>query len=117
MFAYFAQPLLRFADPVDLALGGAIMASLFVALWASLVYESSLRRQKIYSWVGTAVFCAFIVIVIAPALVRSRTHDRRCRQIEERMLSGSADRDDLPAIFDALQCRPQLAPGPPRAAQ
>lgn len=117
MFAYFAQPLLRFADPFDLALGGGIMACLLIAIWSHLVNESSLRRQKIYSWLGTAVFCAFMVIVIAPALVRSRAHDRRCREIEETMLSGVTGRDDLPDIFEALQCRPQLDVGPPRGAR
>lgn len=108
MFAYLAQPVLRFADPVDLVCLGGAAASLLIGLWSSLVGATNSRKQWKCVIAAAVVMVLFLTVVLAPALVRSRTHDRRCRQIESQMMEGTGTRADLPDLFAALQCRPQL---------
>lgn len=107
LFAFFAQPILRFVSPLDLVMGGAALASAIVALWTRLVSASSDRQIMLSLIAAPILMMAFFLVVIYPAVGRAEDHDRRCRAIERHMFSDSAESERMPAIFAALQCRPQ----------
>jgi len=115
--AYFAQPLLEFADPEWLTLVGGLLAITCIWLWGAFVLDWPKRNTLI-----TIVFgaCALVglVTIVTEAIRTANRNDDRCRTIEKEMLSLNPRRDDLPGLFDVLKCRPQtdellVLPAPP----
>lgn len=104
---FAAQPLLPFAEPIILFAGGLALALGLGAfpLWV----EANDKFFYLLSMGCTAIGLALLGLCEAQAANRVTTARSHCLKLEAAMLLPPRHaRADLPAVFTALGCKPQL---------
>ena len=105
IFGYFASPLLPFAHAAPLAVGGMAFAAGVSASWLALRMGWGRR----WEWPFTAVGVLGLMVIawqVNVAIVSYDAIDRTCLVLEKDMMSAAPARNDGPALFEALRCRP-----------
>lgn len=107
VIAYFAVPLLRFADPRALFDAGSMFAFGAAAFYIEVSYSD--RRATLILFAGIFLIGVIeIASVQAEAFKVSRYVDQKCAVIQFDMLSPKPSRENLADAFQALGCRPQV---------
>lgn len=107
VFAFFAQPVLPFADPLDVFCAGGIFACVVVLVWTHSLQATTQSRQIFLSLVITAAML-LVIFQLIPAVEQAEANDRRCRLLEQEMIASTGRRVEIAALFSAVKCRPQL---------
>jgi hypothetical protein len=109
LFFYFAQPLLFWAAPAELALGGAL-----TGLGVFLVYLELLDNRPEVSPKATYGTMFFIIgtgmlgVALISASYSWDANQEDCRRIQNAIQHPTPrTRKDLPEVFQALGCRVQ----------
>lgn len=110
IFAYFFQPVLRFAVPYR-----AYEAAFVLAL-ALMLTTLSLRLRRDYvalivGIAGSALGFYMLNNVVENATQLASINDTRCEKIEIEMMNARPRRGDLPELFSALDCHTQTSVG------
>ena len=105
LWAFFSTPLLRFADPIFLALCGTAIAVGAGVAW--LKVGNHRPWEGVAGLVLTGVGIVGLGLLVHAAIRSSNANDSRCVELQNDMLSASPLRSDGPALFQALGCRPQ----------
>lgn len=105
--AYFCQPLMKFAHPGGLSLGGVLIGLGILAFYLSYVVFRWENLGVALMALGLLVGGLFVVgICWVQAYQVSRENDKHCAIIERDMLSQHPGMNDDGARFQALMCRP-----------
>ena len=106
--AWLSQPLLRYSNPVYLFwLGIGICAVVLLLAIARGVHSRNLRTLLGLGVAAFTIYLGWSLFVASRVLIaRSSANDRRCYAIQADMLSPRPRRQDGPALFEALGCRP-----------
>jgi hypothetical protein len=105
VFAYFLQPITRFADPAWFAAGGAAFAVAVGSIYADHVQNSG----KIAWWLSHGMLITSLIILLMTTTLgffQSGFNDRQCVSIQHHMFTTSSSRQDDAAMMQALGCRP-----------
>ena len=109
---FVMRPLLRFAEPGPLAIGGVLVAAaIVIGTWPQA--DPSTKRRNL--WLLLALLTGglgLLVWTIAGASASSKDFDRVCGEIQQTMTTtpapGSKERGARPVDqFRAMGCRPQ----------
>lgn len=103
---FFAQPLMKFADPQGIT-WGVLFFSIGV-LWSYYQYvlSESVKRFELIPFLCLLVGVFFLCLTWADALSIITHTDTVCGELEADMLSPRPRRANAPEIFEALNCRP-----------
>lgn len=114
VLAYCLSPLLRFANPTSIAMGGFLVScGLFMGHRLALVTALDRKLIWIAGGLGGLGF-TILVVALSFAMENVEAFDERCETLQRVMLHGSKTQPvNGPAkaheAFDALACRPQLS--------
>lgn len=104
---FTVQPILPYMNPLLFSYGGIILGFGLLFCVIDLAYDDVALRR--IGWICLAVGTAMLAMGYLGATevsIRSRKH---CATIEKAMLTPPKHvRDDLPDVFTALGCKPQL---------
>jgi hypothetical protein len=107
-WAFFATPLLRFADAGMLALCGALLGAGAAGAWIA----AGMGWGRRWEWPAIAAAIVGVICTGWQLNVASSHYEanlKRCAAIERDMLAASPRRADGPAIFEALHASPRAA--------
>ncbi len=113
--AWFIGPLIRFADPALLAIGGGLVGTALFCTYRLTVVRTVDRRLSVIVGVLGSLGTMALVVAVASALTGSMALDAKCAELQAVALNGEAERAPLKPgqaepkdQFTMLQCRPRL---------
>jgi hypothetical protein len=107
-FAYFAAPLLPFADASYLMVGGLALAVGASGSWSA----SQMGWGRRWEWPSMGAGLVGVIMIawqFNGAIISYEATSQTCLKLEKDMMSASPVRADGPEIFEALRCRPRGA--------
>ena len=108
--AFFISPLLKFANPTALAIGGALAGLGLLGLYNSRVVPGVKPFAEKVAWTFIFIGGSTAAIALVFAGQASVVVDGYCGTVQTRMIAAdrlSRSTGDLKDIYQALQCRPQ----------
>jgi hypothetical protein len=112
--AFFISPLVKFADPVVLAVGGALAGMGLLGLYNARVVPGVKPVAEKVAWVFIVLGGFAVAVALVFATEASWSVDGYCAGVQERMIANAGQGTsigDAKDVLQALQCRPQeIAP-------
>lgn len=109
--AFFAQPLLKFADPVLLMLNGIIISFGLVCMYRAAVTcvanpKINKKLMFFFFFICTVTGVIILIIILNDAIQNSIEHDTYCSNLQKTiMLNVNAEENST--IFNNMYCRLQ----------
>jgi hypothetical protein len=109
VIAYFAAPVIRFADPFALYAAGGFLAAGFGLLTWALLHGSGrgMRAASLIGIVTAGIGAVVLSLLAVPAQKVSEHLDRQCAVLELDMTRLRPARSDSRELFVALGCHGQ----------
>jgi sulfite exporter TauE/SafE len=111
LVAYCLQPMLRFFDPTELAMG-ALLTGVGISGGSTLFHDAWTIKDFVLLIGGVAMLIWGLLTLTAAwdqATINARLNQARCDLLQRDMLSSKPKRGDSAALFSALACQPRGA--------
>lgn len=107
IFAYFAVPILEFANPLYMLLSGA---SIGAVIWQ--LYERYVLRDvssNLMFWGSFLIMVVSFLYTMVEAIVQEHDNEIVCNRLISELLIPHQHRGDIASVYSALKCRPRYA--------
>lgn len=106
IFAYFAAPILEFANPLFMLATGATIG---VVIWQ--LYEKYVLREGSgwMFWPSVLMMLLSLPLTVGQAIVHEHRNETVCNRLTSELLIPHQHRGDVASVYSALKCRPRYS--------